>query len=55
MNYTTSVEKWDVFEFSAEGTTAATHSWNAVSLRYLKAIPSAKPSMVFTMGTEYTK
>lgn len=22
MNYTKSVEKWDVFEFSAEGTTA---------------------------------
>ena len=25
MNYTKSVEKWDVFEFSAEGTTAGDH------------------------------
>ena len=31
MNYTKSVEKWDVFEFSAEGTTAGVEIWIPLS------------------------
>lgn len=43
MNYTKSVENGAFSSFAPREPPLATHSWNAVSLRYLKAIPSAKP------------
>lgn len=43
MNYTKSVENGAFSSFAPREPPLATLSWNAVSLRYLKAIPSAKP------------
>lgn len=55
MNYTKSVEKWGVFEFYSEGTTAGNPFLERGITALFESDSERKPSMVFTMGTEYTK